>query len=190
LVAHTSSKLCTRTDRSALIHNLAHVPVLVCSPRLSPGATASAIRPCSKPRASCCSPFDAQPLARVPAHASLPEAAQACSITFGMTELRARVFEHFCARGGARPCSLSTLVSTRLSRTCLVPGSGELSRTSFDVHVRTHYTQGLRAPDLSIGARSLRHATIAACVRVSRRTKPALSPCGRSGAFPGLSTRS
>jgi len=51
------------------------------------------------------SPFDAQPLARVLAHASLPEAAQACRITFWMTWLRARVFEHFCARGGARPYS-------------------------------------------------------------------------------------
>lgn len=61
--------------------------------------------PCSKARASCCSPFDVQPLARVLAHASLPEAAQACLITFGMTRLRARVFEHFCARGGARPYS-------------------------------------------------------------------------------------
>lgn len=150
LIAQPSS-LTSRTRR-----------MLVHSPRLSSGAAPSTSRPCSKARASCCSPFDVQPLARVLAHASLPEAAQACRITFWMTWLRARVFEHFCARGGARPypsfdsrfrAPLPSRFNARVGRTF-----ANISRRA-----RPHALHaGLTSLAFRPGIRSLRHTTIAA----------------------------
>jgi len=107
LIAQPSSTT-SRTRRgsfsaSAALHTLRHEQL---------GPQNLTIRPCSKPRASCWSPFDAQPLARVLVHAFLSEAAQACRITFGMIRFaRSRLRTRQCSR--RRP-SVLTVQQPRL----------------------------------------------------------------------------